>query len=41
VAGGSALAWAEVLADLTPTERATIVRTMRAYESALGKRMHD
>ncbi|SDH08579.1 DNA-binding transcriptional regulator, MarR family [Sinosporangium album] len=37
---GSALAWAEVLADLTPAERATVVRTMRAYETALGKRMH-
>jgi DNA-binding MarR family transcriptional regulator len=37
---GSALAWTEVLADLTPAERATIVRTMRAYETALGKRMH-
>lgn len=37
---GSALAWAEVLADLTPAERATIVRTMRAYETALGRRMH-
>ncbi len=36
---GSALAWAEVLADLTPAERATIVRTMRAYETALGRRM--
>ncbi|MEU7832640.1 MULTISPECIES: helix-turn-helix domain-containing protein [unclassified Nonomuraea] len=37
---GSALAWTEVLSDLTPSERATIVRTMRAYETALGKRMH-
>jgi DNA-binding MarR family transcriptional regulator len=37
---GSALAWAAVLADLTSAERATIVRTMRAYETALGKRMH-
>jgi DNA-binding MarR family transcriptional regulator len=37
---GSALAWTEVLTDLTPAERATIVRTMRAYETALGKRMH-
>ncbi|WP_206061597.1 MarR family transcriptional regulator [Nonomuraea basaltis] len=37
---GSALTWAEVLADLTPAERATIVRTMRAFETALGKRMH-
>ncbi|MEU7742988.1 MarR family transcriptional regulator [Nonomuraea sp. NPDC049158] len=37
---GSALAWTEVLSDLTPAERATIVRTMRAYETALGKRMH-
>jgi DNA-binding MarR family transcriptional regulator len=36
---GSALAWTEVLTDLTPAERATIVRTMRAYETALGKRM--
>lgn len=36
---GSALAWAEVLADLTPSERATIVRTMRAFETALGRRM--
>ncbi|MEV4251336.1 helix-turn-helix domain-containing protein [Streptosporangium canum] len=37
---GSALAWVEVLVDLTPAERATIVRTMRAYETALGKRMN-
>ncbi|MGW0805131.1 MarR family winged helix-turn-helix transcriptional regulator [Nonomuraea sp. NPDC002799] len=37
---GSALTWAEVLSDLTPAERATIVRTMRAYETALDKRMH-
>ena len=32
---GSAAAWTEVLAALTPTERATIVATMRAYEAAL------
>ncbi|WP_433513420.1 MarR family winged helix-turn-helix transcriptional regulator [Nonomuraea sp. CA-143628] len=38
---GSALAWTEVLADLTSAERATIVRTMRAYEAALGKRMQS
>ncbi|MEU6710226.1 hypothetical protein ABZ897_02005 [Nonomuraea sp. NPDC046802] len=37
---GSALAWGEVLADLTSVERATIVRTMRAYETALDRRMH-
>jgi DNA-binding MarR family transcriptional regulator len=37
---GSAQAWAAVLADLTPAERATIVRTMRAYETALGERMY-
>ncbi|NUR84537.1 MAG: winged helix-turn-helix transcriptional regulator [Nonomuraea sp.] len=35
---GSALAWNEVLAGLTPADRATIVRTMRAYETALGRR---
>jgi len=34
---GSAAAWAEVLAALTPAQRATIVATMRAYEAALGK----
>ncbi|SEG98892.1 DNA-binding transcriptional regulator, MarR family [Nonomuraea solani] len=38
---GSAEAWTEVLTDLTPADRATIVRTMRAYETALGKRTHD
>ncbi|WP_205303534.1 MarR family winged helix-turn-helix transcriptional regulator [Nonomuraea montanisoli] len=37
---GSALAWDEVLADLTPAERATIVWTMRAFEAALGRRTH-
>jgi DNA-binding MarR family transcriptional regulator len=34
---GSATAWTEVLAALTPAERATIVGTMRAYEAALEK----
>jgi DNA-binding MarR family transcriptional regulator len=34
---GSAAAWTEVLAALTPAERATIVATMRAYEAALEK----
>lgn len=37
---GSATAWTEVLAELTPTERATIVATMRAYEAALEKHQH-
>jgi DNA-binding MarR family transcriptional regulator len=32
---GSATAWTDVLAALTPAERATIVATMRAYETAL------
>ncbi len=34
---GSATAWTEVLAALTPAERGTIVATMRAYEAALEK----
>jgi DNA-binding MarR family transcriptional regulator len=34
---GSATAWAEVLAALTPAQRATVVDTMRAYEAALEK----
>jgi DNA-binding MarR family transcriptional regulator len=34
---GSAAAWTEVLAALTPAERGTIVATMRAYEAALDK----
>jgi hypothetical protein len=34
---GSATAWTEVLAALTPAQRATIVGTMRAYEAALEK----
>jgi DNA-binding MarR family transcriptional regulator len=34
---GSTAAWAEVLAALTPAQRATIVATMRAYEAALDK----
>jgi DNA-binding MarR family transcriptional regulator len=34
---GSATAWTEVLAVLTPAERATIVATMRAYEAALER----
>ena len=34
---GSATAWTEVLAALTPAERGTIVGTMRAYEAALDK----
>ena len=35
---GSAAAWTQVLAALTPAERATIVATMRAYEAALDER---
>ena len=34
---GSVHAWTEVLAALTPAERATIVAAMRAYEAALEK----
>jgi DNA-binding MarR family transcriptional regulator len=34
---GSAAAWTEALDALTPSERATIVATMRAYEAALDK----
>ena len=34
---GSATAWTEVLATLTPAQRATFVGTMRAYEAALEK----
>ena len=34
---GSATAWTEALAVLTPAERATIVTTLRAYEAALDK----
>jgi DNA-binding MarR family transcriptional regulator len=34
---GSATVWTEVLAALTPGERATIVGTMRAYEAALER----
>jgi DNA-binding MarR family transcriptional regulator len=34
---GSVTAWTEVLAALTPAERATVVATMRAYEAALDK----
>jgi DNA-binding MarR family transcriptional regulator len=34
---GSAAAWTEVLAALTPAERATVVAAMRAYEAALEK----
>jgi DNA-binding MarR family transcriptional regulator len=34
---GSAAAWTEVLAALTPAERATMVAAMRAYEAALDK----
>jgi DNA-binding MarR family transcriptional regulator len=34
---GSTAAWTEVLAALTPAERATIVAAMRAYEAALDK----
>jgi DNA-binding MarR family transcriptional regulator len=37
---GSAAAWTEVLAALTPAERATIVATMRGYEAALEKHAH-
>jgi DNA-binding MarR family transcriptional regulator len=32
---GSAAAWTNVLAALTPADRATVVSTMRAYEAAL------
>jgi len=32
---GSATAWTQVLAALTPAERATVVTAMRAYEAAL------
>jgi DNA-binding MarR family transcriptional regulator len=32
---GSVTAWTEVLAALTPAERAVVVATMRAYEAAL------
>jgi DNA-binding MarR family transcriptional regulator len=34
---GSTAAWTEVLGALTPSERATIVATMRAYEAALDR----
>ena len=34
---GSATAWTEVLAALTPADRATIVAAMRAYEAILDK----
>jgi DNA-binding MarR family transcriptional regulator len=34
---GSTVAWTEVLETLTPTQRSTIVATMRAYEAALDK----
>ena len=34
----SATAWTEVLAALTPADRATIVAAMRAYETALDER---
>lgn len=34
---GTATAWTEVLATLTPAERATIVTTMRAFEAALDR----
>lgn len=34
---GSAAAWTEVLGALTPSERTTIVATMRAYEAALDR----
>ena len=34
---GSATAWTAVLGALTPAERATVIRTMRAYEAALDK----
>jgi DNA-binding MarR family transcriptional regulator len=34
---GSVMAWTEVLARLTPAERATLVRTMCAYEAALQR----
>jgi DNA-binding MarR family transcriptional regulator len=36
---GSTTAWTEVLAVLTPAERATVVTTMRAYEAALEKQV--
>ena len=34
---GRATAWTEVLAALTPADRATVVATMRAFEAALEK----
>src|SRR3984885_13606366 len=38
---GSATAWTEVLATLTPAERATVIATMRAYEAALDKHLSN
>lgn len=35
--GGSAVAWREAVADLSDTEREVVVRTLRAYEQALGE----
>ncbi|HEX4832315.1 MAG TPA: helix-turn-helix domain-containing protein [Trebonia sp.] len=36
---GSATAWTQVLAALTPADRATVVATMRAYEAALDEHL--
>ena len=36
---GSAAAWTETLAALTPAQRATIVAAMRGYEAALDKQV--
>jgi DNA-binding MarR family transcriptional regulator len=38
---GSATAWAEVLAALTPADRAMVVSTMRAFEAALDRHASD
>ncbi|WP_067462150.1 MarR family winged helix-turn-helix transcriptional regulator [Actinomadura macra] len=34
---GSACAWKRVMRDLTPTERATVITALRAYETALDQ----
>jgi DNA-binding MarR family transcriptional regulator len=36
---GTATAWSSVLGALTPAERATVVNTMRAFETALDRHM--
>lgn len=38
---GSATAWTEVLAALTPADRAMVVSTMRAFEAALDRYASD